>query len=296
VALPLDFAVVRHLGDPVVHGLAEAFLTAAMPEELAKLLVVLLYSARHRAFDEPMDGVVYGALAGLGFATLENLLYVFSGGLGLAVLRAVTAVPMHACCGALVGHYVAQRRFSSHSGRFLLWQAWFWPTLIHGLYDFPLLTLRQLSNPAPAGALVLVGMTIATLLVGWGWTVRLVRRLRREQVAGVAAAAVAQGEPAARDAAIRAALAEDERPSTLAAVALLLGGGLLASLGGMFLLGVLLGLLAGVQPEDLSALLIGGVVIGLLPLLAGFALFFLGLRRLVRARGSRSRPRPLLAA
>ena len=65
---------------PVYFGLYCAFLYAAVPEEFFKFLVVTRYSARNPAFDEPMDGVVYGAAASLGFAAFENMVYVAGGG------------------------------------------------------------------------------------------------------------------------------------------------------------------------------------------------------------------------
>ena len=108
VALP----VAKLLGEfenPYVHGLNEAFFTAAIPEELFKFLVVALYCARHKEFDEPMDGIVYGAVASLGFATFENVLYVAQGGAGVAILRALSAVPGHACMGAIMGYFAGLR-------------------------------------------------------------------------------------------------------------------------------------------------------------------------------------------
>ncbi len=81
------------LNHPMFAGLYCALFYAAVPEEFFKFLVVIRYSARNPAFDEPMDGVVYGATASLGFATLENILYVAQGGWMVAVARAITAVP-----------------------------------------------------------------------------------------------------------------------------------------------------------------------------------------------------------
>jgi len=77
---------------PLLAALYDAFVVAAVPEELLKLLVIALYCARRVSFDEPMDGVVYGATAALGFAALENVLYVVDGGWAVALVRSVTAV------------------------------------------------------------------------------------------------------------------------------------------------------------------------------------------------------------
>lgn len=81
VAAPFAIALdAAHLPYPLVVGLVSAFITAGFPEELFKYSVLVLYAGRHQEFDEPMDGIVYGVAASLGFATLENILYTAQGG------------------------------------------------------------------------------------------------------------------------------------------------------------------------------------------------------------------------
>lgn len=133
---------------PVLHGLLQAFLGAAIPEESLKLSVLLCYCLRHSAFDEPMDGVVYGAAVSLGFATFENVLYVLDGGLTVAILRALTAVPGHALLGVIMGFYVGQLHLHRDRRRSLLLMAWGVPVLLHGLYDFPLMAADGLQGAA----------------------------------------------------------------------------------------------------------------------------------------------------
>ena len=101
IGYPLQHAVAL-VPNPIASSLLGALFVAAIPEELVKLLVLLGYNMRHRAFDEPMDGIVYGVVASLGFATLENILFVFGGGISVAVSRAFTAVPLHAFVGAII--------------------------------------------------------------------------------------------------------------------------------------------------------------------------------------------------
>lgn len=96
---------------------------AAIPEEFCKFLVVYFYCRRHSDFDEPMDGLVYGVAASLGFAALENVLYVLDEGLWVALPRAITAVPMHAAMGAIMGYYVGAAHFNSACRTSLLRQA-----------------------------------------------------------------------------------------------------------------------------------------------------------------------------
>lgn len=189
VALPM-LLLLREVGfeNPYLAGLSDAFLLAAVPEETFKLAVLLLYSARRSAFDEPMDGLVYGVTASLGFATLENVLYVLDGGLGVAVARALTAVPGHAMLGAIMGYYVGQARFAPQQRRSLLLKAWAVPVLLHGLYDFPLLTVVAMTKAQPelashqkTAAFWLACTTLVVLIFEWRWAVRLARRLRAMQ-------------------------------------------------------------------------------------------------------------------
>ncbi|MBN2493800.1 MAG: PrsW family intramembrane metalloprotease [Deltaproteobacteria bacterium] len=272
---------------PYGHGLSQAFLMAAVPEELCKFGVVWLFASRRAAFDEPMDGAVYGVLASLGFATLENVLYTLSGGLGVAVFRALTAVPAHAFFGAVMGSYIGRARLGPPAGRRrALVQALLWPMLLHGLYDFPILTIKQMKESGldvpglEVAALCLAAL--GALIAAWIWAVRLVRRLRREQRAEIDAAGEAGEAPRAeapapaRPAAHRPSAGRRALGWTLALL-----GGLLASGGGLASLGIGLGLLVSEEAQaEISSTLLGGAIIGLLPLVLGLLLFRAGLRRI----------------
>lgn len=111
--------------------LYDAFVVAAFLEEGAKYVVLAGFIRRHAAFDEVTDGIVYGMTASVGFAVVENLLYVGEPAMVL-LLRAVTAVPLHAGCGALIGYFVGRAHFDSRdrAGLGLLLAV-----LVHGAYD-----------------------------------------------------------------------------------------------------------------------------------------------------------------
>lgn len=116
-------------------ALHRAFYYAAIPEELLKFLVLFFYCIRHDEFDEPMDGLVYGVTVSLGFAAIENVVYVAGGGWSLAIMRAVTSVPLHGLNGAIMGYLIAYFCFA-RVGR------WKWlvlaivvPVLMHGLWN-----------------------------------------------------------------------------------------------------------------------------------------------------------------
>lgn len=184
VALPIGFWL-ESLGlEPAVRGCVEAFVTAAGPEEFFKYLVVVLYASRHKEFDEPMDGVVYGAVASLGFASLENVLYVAGGGMGVAVARAITAVPGHAFTGAIMGYYVGQAKFDPANRRAHLLKAYFVPFLLHGLYDAPLLALKQVNSAggSEGGVAPWLVLTLVVLVIDAVFTLRVTGRLRDAQL------------------------------------------------------------------------------------------------------------------
>ena len=187
LAFPLDW-IASQMTNPLLYGFASAFLGAAIPEELFKFVVVQGYAARHMECDEPMDGLVYGATASLGFAALENVLYVTQGGLEVAVMRAVLSVPGHAFLGAIMGYYVGQAKFSSKPRGPLLWKALLIPTVLHGFYNAPLLATARLDDPTGSvtGCVVMLLLPLAPAIVlGEAiWAIRLLHQLRADQLAG----------------------------------------------------------------------------------------------------------------
>ncbi|MBW2699768.1 MAG: PrsW family intramembrane metalloprotease [Deltaproteobacteria bacterium] len=280
---------------PYAKGASDAFLMAAIPEEFFKFTVLWLYVLRHKEFDEPMDGIVYGVVASLGFATLENIIYTADGGLGVAILRALTAVPLHAFLGAIMGYYVGQMRFGKPEMRSKnLWMALSMPMLLHGLYDFPILTIKQmqenLGTAGPVGeGLGLVGITLIVLIFTWVWAIKLTNRLRRQQDAEQKTTQQ-QALLAAADPSLPAPLAKPpvSRPAQKTGGGFfawcgLIIGGILASLGGLVVLGLILGLAFGKnEGTEIGPLILGGGLIGVLPLGLGLWFFILGLRSVRR--------------
>ena len=278
VELPLSW-LIKKTGDPYVQGTLQAFFGAAAPEEAFKLLVLLLYCDRLPDFDEPMDGIVYGAVASLGFATLENVLYVGSGGLSIAVLRAATAVPGHAFWGATLGYYVGQAKFFPANRRRLILSGYLLAFAMHGVYDAPLLTLGALNKlGVPAGgASVMVAATLASFVLSWAFVGRQVRRLRADQLHVAAVRALQAGmEPPAGV----LTAAPPTAGARLAGALLIAAGALLASLGVLVTAALGLAMLAPSEhAADRSAVIVGGLLLGPVPFGAGLALFASGLRR-----------------
>lgn len=82
----------------------------ASVEELAKFAAVRILAYRSPQFDEAMDGIIFGIAAAMGFATVENIGYVFELGAGVGILRAFVSVPAHAFYGAIMGYYLAEAK------------------------------------------------------------------------------------------------------------------------------------------------------------------------------------------
>ena len=179
-------ALARALGwvnSPWTFAWINAFPGAAIPEELMKFWVLAGYALRRREFDEPMDGLVYGVATAMGFAAIENLVYVFHHGLETAVVRGLTAVPFHGSLGAVMGYFAALARFRPERRSAFLFRALAIPIMLHGLYDFPLMAADHL----PRGSGLVVGLNLlmfAVASIGLGFSLALIRRFQGLQGIG----------------------------------------------------------------------------------------------------------------
>ncbi len=134
-----------------------AFLGAAIPEECAKLFMLWLLLRKNRYFDEKMDGIVYAVCVTLGFAALENVMYVFGNyneWLSTGIVRALFAVPGHFIYGILMGYYYSMVAFypkTQLKNKIMVLVA---PIIAHGIYDSILFVTSV--TPAISGLLTIV--------------------------------------------------------------------------------------------------------------------------------------------
>ncbi|MGZ8538749.1 MAG: GNAT family N-acetyltransferase [Flavisolibacter sp.] len=127
---------VRDFADKSIVGiLFSSFILIALIEEFFKFLALRYYGFNRRSFDEPLDGIIYGVMVSMGFATVENLLFVYEYGISTAILRIFTAVPAHASFGVIMGYYVGKAKFDPLNRRILLIKALIAATIAHGFYD-----------------------------------------------------------------------------------------------------------------------------------------------------------------
>lgn len=109
----------------------------AVAEELLKFLLLVLYPlSRKHIFDEPIDGIVYAIMIGMGFATMENIAYASTFGLGTTIVRAFTAVPAHALFAVLMGYYAGLSWLHPERRKKHLWHGLLLAVIFHGVYDF----------------------------------------------------------------------------------------------------------------------------------------------------------------
>jgi len=98
-------------GDTILGVFLFFIFGVALIEEGLKFLAVRIYAYNSKKFLEPMDGLILGVAAALGFATVENILYVIQNGIYTALIRAVISVPSHAFYGAIIGFYLGEAKF-----------------------------------------------------------------------------------------------------------------------------------------------------------------------------------------
>lgn len=137
----------------------EAFIIVALSEELAKYFFLRKYVYHREAFDEPYDGIVYAVMISMGFAALENVLYVFQGGVTIAIMRMFTAIPAHAMFGVLMGYWVGKAKMENKP--WLNWVGLGSAILFHGFYDLFLLTTYIPGQFIGALVSLIVGLVLA---------------------------------------------------------------------------------------------------------------------------------------
>ena len=136
-------------GSDYSENLTGSFLGPAWAEELLKFSILYLIILKRDEFNEPMDGLVYGVVVSLGFATYENYTYVYEWAsivakeenydflkfsYHVAKGRSYSAIPMHGLNGAVMGYYFGLYAFSGNKKYLVL--SLILPYLFHGFYNF----------------------------------------------------------------------------------------------------------------------------------------------------------------
>ena len=153
LAIPMDMMIVGIInalipGETVFY---QAFFEAGIPEEFCKWALFMLIIWKNRNFDEFFDGIVYACFIGLGFACVENMMYVFgSESFGAAfhtgVMRALLSVPGHFLFAVIMGYFLGMAKFRPQQRRKYLILSYVCPMIAHGLFDYLLMLSSALSE------------------------------------------------------------------------------------------------------------------------------------------------------
>src|SRR5258706_2995627 len=175
--------------NPLVAQALHSLFGVAAPEETVKILVIVAISARRRPLADPMDTVIYGAAAGLGFAAYENLAYLVQHPemwRSLAVLRSVLTVPFHGALCIIACAYLAIARSCTALGVHRHHRDWarisslvlmlLVPLALHAGFDFPLLTLQKNPDIDASTRLMLGSVSVVIGFSAIGFAMRLVWR------------------------------------------------------------------------------------------------------------------------
>lgn len=130
--------VFPHEQDTAVAAIFNSFISSSFVEEGVKYIFLFFLIWRNKNLNEWFDGMVYAVFISLGFAAVENIIYVLSsrfGGISTAVSRAIFSVPGHGLFGIIMGFHLSLAKFQSEGRGFNLFMAFAAPFLIHALYN-----------------------------------------------------------------------------------------------------------------------------------------------------------------
>ncbi len=136
------------------------------------MLPFVLLVIRFKAFDEPLDGLVYASFIGLGYAAAENFYYLDYLTPLESVARGFASPVVHILFASIWAHWITQARLKGESMAPALVLGFMLSALSHGLYDF--LTLLSPVSALPIAATLIIAI--------WVWRLILMRRLHREAV------------------------------------------------------------------------------------------------------------------
>lgn len=144
LVFPIMFMQYALQSEGIVNGdFIQSFFIIAFMEEFFKWFIFIYTIYHHTAFDAHYDGIVYAVAISLGFATVENSLYLLSNGIEYAFSRALFPVSSHALFGVISGFYFGKAKMQSAHRRKNLTFALIIPFLLHGIYNYILIKVTS---------------------------------------------------------------------------------------------------------------------------------------------------------
>ena len=120
----------------ILYNAIFSFLIVSPTEELSKFFMLRRYSYTQPAFNEPFDGIIYSVMVSMGFATLENIDYVFEHGVMTGIVRMFLTVPAHAAFGVLMGYHVGLAKMNPRRADIHMIYGLLLAISFHGAFDF----------------------------------------------------------------------------------------------------------------------------------------------------------------
>ncbi len=167
--------------DGTVTGVAIfSYAVVAFSEEFSKFLGLRLYSYNMKSFDEPLDGIIYSVMIGMGFATLENLMYVLKyaaigQGLQVGIKRMFLSVPAHATFAVVMGYFVGKAKFDAKNSFWLMLFGILGAVFFHGTFDFFLFVNESTIWGRQTGEGLLAGGALASFVIALVLSRKLIR-------------------------------------------------------------------------------------------------------------------------
>lgn len=127
----------------ILNKFFESFLQIALLEEFLKWFIFMFTMYHHDEFDDHYDGIVYAVAISLGFASVENILFLLTNGIEYAFSRAVFPVSSHALFGVVMGYYFGKAKVRVSRTKLNLLLAFLLPFILHGFYNFLLQTVTS---------------------------------------------------------------------------------------------------------------------------------------------------------
>lgn len=153
IAIPLDVILVDIIniiwvGETVFYS---AVWEAGIPEEFCKWALFMLFIWKNKNFNEFFDGIVYACFIGLGFACVENMMYVFgsesfSAAFHTGIMRALLSVPGHFLFAVIMGYFLGMAKFKPQERKKYLILSYVCPMVAHGLFDYLLMLSSSFSE------------------------------------------------------------------------------------------------------------------------------------------------------
>lgn len=186
LAIPMDLVVVGIInslwkGSTVFYS---AFWEAGIPEEFCKWALFMIVIWKNKNFNEYFDGIVYACFIGLGFACVENIMYVFNSesfgsAIGVGVMRALLSVPGHFLFAVIMGYFLGMAKFKPmYRSKYLIYSIVF-PVVAHGLFDYLLMLSSALSESEMewVGVVLLLGFIYFDIRM-WKFGVKRIAKMQ----------------------------------------------------------------------------------------------------------------------